>query len=309
MIEELCREIPRARDFGAIEDVILSVGALLLDKPPLKKTYLERGFGSGLSGVWDSLRSGLDRGLAFLRDEGVYDEKRLPTDVAVVLTCGLWALVPMDKPDAEGRARTLIRKALWRACLTDRYLKTSSTRTFADFKALTELVVNPQSDARPELFDEELNPLPQKEQLIRAGWPGRKDRLPRALLAISLRTGGLDFADANPARSSNLGKREYHHLFPVGVLSGDRSDERVNRALNCALITWRTNRHISAKTPRDYLEQRTAAAHLGEEEVRARLESHAIPYQSLMNDDYETFLSNRADLMMEVMKRLAEGHG
>jgi hypothetical protein len=117
----------------------------------------------------------------------------------------------------------------------------------------------------------------------------------------------MDFADANPARSSDLGRREYHHLFPVGILSGDRSDERVNRALNCALITWRTNRHISAKTPRDYLEQRTAAAHLGEDEVRGRLTSHLIPYDSLMSDEYETFLAARADLMLPVMQKLANG--
>lgn len=309
MIEELCLAVPQARDYGAIEDVILAVGALLLDQPPLKKTYLERAFGTGLSSVWDSLRVGLERGLSFLRDEGIFDEKRLPTDVAVVLTCALWARVPMDKPDAEGRARTLIRKALWRTCLTDRYLKTSSTRTFADFKALSDLIANPHSDARPELFDEELNPLPQKEQVIRAAWPSRKDRLPRALLAISLRAGGLDFADANPARSSNLAKREYHHLFPVGILSGDRSDERVNRALNCALITWRTNRHISAKTPYDYLQQRTAAAHLGETEVRHRLESHLIPYDALVAGDYEAFLESRAVLMLEEITRLANGQG
>lgn len=307
MIEELCLAVPRARDFGAIEDVILAVGALLLDQPPLKKTYLERGFGAGLSGVWDSVRLGLERGLSFLREEGIFDEKRLPTDVAVVLTCALWARVPMDKPDVEGRARTLIRKALWRACLTDRYLKTSSTRTFADFKALSDLIGNQKSDAQPELFDEEVNPLPQKEQLIRATWPTRKDRLPRAVLALSLRAGGLDFADANPARTSDLAKREYHHLFPVGILSGDRSDERVNRALNCALITWRTNRHISAKTPCDYLEQRTAAAHLGEEEVRGRLMSHLIPYDSLMADDYESFLAARAELILPVLHKLANG--
>ena len=309
MIEELCVAVPRAREYGAIEDIILAIGALLQDKPPLKKTYLERGFGTGLAAAWEPLRIGLENGLSFLRDEGIFDEKRLPTDVAVVLTCALWSLVPLDKPDVMGRARTIIRKALWRACLTDRYLKTSSTRTFADFKVLSDLVVSPAAAVIPELFDEEINPLPQREQLIRAGWPVRKDRLPRAILAISLRNGGLDFADANPARSSNLAKREYHHLFPVGVLSGDRSDERVNRALNCALITWRTNRHISAKNPRDYLEQRTVAAHLGEAETRTRLESHLIPYDSLMHEDYETFLGKRADLMIEAMKKLAGGEG
>lgn len=309
MIEELCLAVPRARDYGAIEDVILAVGALLQDKPPLKKTYLERSFGAGLAGAWDRIRQGLDNGLKFLCDEGLFDEKRLPTDVAVVLSCALWALVPPDRPDAVGRARTIIRKALWRACLTDRYLKTSSTRTFADFKALNDLIADPSSKAQPELFDLELNPLPQKDQLIRAGWPARKDRLPRAILAIALRRGGLDFADATPARSADLSKREYHHLFPVGILGGDRSDEKVNRALNCALITWRTNRNISAKTPTDYLRQRTAAAHLGEDEVRARLQSHFIAYDSLASDEYESFLSKRADMILEEMIRLADGQG
>lgn len=309
MIEELCVAVPQARNYGAIEDIILSMGALLLERPPLKKTYLDRDFGSGLASVWDKLRVGLEKGLPFLRVEGLFDEKRLPTDVAVVLTCALWSLVPDDKPDEVGRSRTLIRKALWRTCLTDRYLKTSSTRTFGDFKALSEMIADPASNAQPELFDEDLNPLPQKEQLIRAGWPVRKDRLPRALLAISLRCGGLDFADANPASSSDLSKREYHHLYPVGILSGDRSDERVNRALNCALITWRTNRNISARTPFEYLQQRTAVAHLGESEVRHRLETHLVPYDALVAGDYDGFLDKRANLMLEEMARLSNGQG
>lgn len=123
MIEELCVAVPRARDFGAVEDIILAIGALLQDRPPLKKTYLDRDFGAGLADVWEKLKAGPDWGLPFLRDEGLFDEKRLPTDVAVVLTCALWSGVTAAKPDHVGRARTLIRKALWRACLTDRYLK------------------------------------------------------------------------------------------------------------------------------------------------------------------------------------------
>lgn len=307
MIEELCVAIPSARSYGNIEDIIMAVGALLLDRPPLKKTYLERRFGSDLAGVWDQTRLGLELGLEFLREEGLFDERRLPTDVAVVLTCALWARAPHSSSDGTGRARVLIRKALWRACLTDRYLKTSSTRTFADFRALADIIADPSSSSSPELFDDSIYPLPAVQELVRAGWPARKDRLPRAILAVSLRNGGRDFADGAEATASRLRQREYHHLFPVSVLGGDRSDERVNRALNCALITWRTNRNIAAKNPRDYLEQRTQAAELGEQEVRTRLESHLVPYQSLMSDDYETFLFKRAEIVAERMERLAQG--
>jgi hypothetical protein len=307
MIADLCTAVPAARDFGDIEDVVLSVGALLLDLVPLKKTYLERGFGAKLLQVWDRVQLGLEMGLEFLREEGIFDERRLPTDAAVVLACALWGNVPLHDVDATGRARVIIRKAIWRACLTDRYIKTQTTRTFADYKVLVELIRDPTSTAEPELFDEVTYKLPEEGELVRAGWPLRKDRLPRAILAMSLRNGGRDFADGGVASAPKLGSREYHHLFPVSILSGDRSDERVNRALNCALITWRTNRNIAAKTPTEYLRQRTDAAKFGEDEVRVRLESHLIPYESLGTDDYETFLARRATVIAERMRRLANG--
>src|SRR5690606_17560242 len=39
-VESLLASAPAARDYGRIEDILLSVAALLLDKPPLKRTYL-----------------------------------------------------------------------------------------------------------------------------------------------------------------------------------------------------------------------------------------------------------------------------
>jgi len=41
--------------------------------------------------------------------------------------------------------------------------------------------------------------------------------------------------------------------------------------------------------------------------VKARLESHLIPYESLVADDYETFLAKRAEIVAERMTRLAQG--
>src|SRR5690606_9456748 len=51
MIEELRQAVPATHDFGKMEDLALAVAALLLGKPPLKKTYLEKDFGEGLASV------------------------------------------------------------------------------------------------------------------------------------------------------------------------------------------------------------------------------------------------------------------
>lgn len=308
MVEELLDDAPQAREYGKVEDIVLSVGALLMGRAPLKKTYLEKGFGNELANVWQEVKRGFARGLPFLQQEALFNEKCLPTDVAVYLTCALWARAPEEGFDAEGNARALIRKVLWRACYTDRYGKTSATRAYADFTRLAGALDGGGSADACELFDEEQYPIADVSQLIGAGWPGRKDRLPRAILATALRAGGHDFADGAPIGPGNIARREYHHLYPVAILSGDRRDALVNRALNCALITWRTNRKVAAKTPREYIEARAEAANLGEEVVRQRLATHLIPYDALIAGDYDAFLNARAELIACHMKALCDGH-
>lgn len=70
--------------------------------------------------------------------------------------------------------------------------------------------------------------------------------------------GARDFADDAPISAANVMKREYHHLFPARLLSDAGIDP--NLALNCALITWRTNRTIGRIDPIAYLNARTESA-------------------------------------------------
>lgn len=306
LVAELLDEVPGISDYGKVEDNVLSVAALLMDKAPLKKNYLDPEFGHRFTDIWGQLKHGFKHGIEFLHSEKILNEKCLPSDVVVYLVCALWAHVPEHGLDHGGNARTLIRKALWRASYTSRYGKTSATRAYADYKTLKRAIAG-EAGVDVELFDETYYPLPEIEELKLAGWPGRKDRLPRAILVTGLRRGGLDFADGAPVTSGNFGAREYHHLYPVGILGGNREDERVNRALNCALITWKTNRKVGAKTPEEYIRARTDASHLGEADVRSRLASHCVPYEALIANDYEGFLDARAADIHRDMVALCNG--
>jgi hypothetical protein len=69
-------------------------------------------------------------------------------------------------------------------------------------------------------------------------------------------------------------------------------DDKIFLSLNCALVTWHTNRTISAKEPERYLAERRDGTDLGEEEIRARLATHLIPYDEMVSDDYEDFSPN-----------------
>lgn len=307
MIDELKDSVPEVREFGKVEDIALSVGALLNNKPPLKKTYLEKSFGQELESVWDKVVNGISRGIEFLQSEMIFNEKLAPTEVITYLTCALWADLPKFGTDQEAVARTLIRKAVWRAIFTDRFLKTATTRAFADFKSIKKLLHDSSSDELPPLFDENLYPLPTDEELIRSGWPTQRDRLGRAVIVASLRDGGLDFASDEKASADNIGKREYHHIFPRALVDGRFPKEEVNSALNCALISWKTNRKISAKSPAEYIADRAKFAKISMDVVKERLESHLIPFNALIAGDFRAFLDVRAKMIHKRMTKLANG--
>ena len=301
-----CREAcPGIVAYYEPEDLVLYASALLQDKAPTNATYLAKGFGEALLAHWDELVSGVQRTVTFLEEERVFDAKRLPTDVVLPVLTALWAGAPQGL-DAEGRARTILRKYLWRAFFSNRYEKSTNSRALADYLELRTLIAD--TDARqPAIFDDAQYPLPQTDELIAARWPTNKDRLGRAILALALHQGGLDLADGSTVSRANLPKREYHHLFPDAHLTRQGiSDAEIYLSLNCALVTWQTNRNISDKEPERYLAERLDGTPLGEAEVRQRLSSHLIPYDEMVTGDYSQFLEKRAQSVREKMLKLCE---
>ena len=162
---------------------------------------------------------------------------------------------------------------------------------------------------------------------LQADWPKRNSILGRGLLALQIKCGAEDLADGAKATVSSITSkdhpREYHHLFPASTLEdAEIPDEQVFRALNCALVTWWTNRTISNKDPIAYLKERADNSALGADELKRRLRTHLIPYARLavgydglpdderrarVSNDYEAFLYARADIMARAAQLACEG--
>lgn len=309
LVAETRELAPAIAEYYAPEELTLAASALIQGRTPSNANYLSRDFGVQLLDNWERYERGIQRATTFLEEEQIFDAARLPTDVVVPMLVALWADAP-EGLDAEGRARAILRRYLWRAFFTRRYERSTNTRALADFHELRAYLQD-ASAPRPALFDNEQFPLPELDELILAGWPKKKDRLARAILALSLREGGIDLADGSSVNRANLAKREYHHLFPVAYLNKHHGvpDAKIYCALNCALVTWRTNRNISDKDPERYLAERRTAEDPGENEIRARLASHLIPYEEMVAGDYEAFLVRRAELITAAMRKLCSGHG
>lgn len=317
----LSEHCPSAAHYGDLSDLILSTSALLQDKLPSARGEIEMDKALMLKN-WAKLERGLDRMAGLLASQGVYDEARLPTNAVLPVIAACYDLIP-ETGDFLGKGEKLLRQYLWSSFFTDRYENAASSRAYADFKALKALLLK-QSFSEDELatvpvLNRKEFPLAVVDSLLGAGWPKQVGIEARAILAVTTYLGAFDFADNKPASYENNRKREYHHIFPDALLAEAGIGSYL--ALNCAFITWKTNRIIGRKDPLEYLKDRAEWA--GEESVRERMKSHLIDFDLLakanynglvgqeltmkLKPDFEAFLRARAKLVQNAESELAQG--
>ena len=306
LVKGLTSRVPHLSDYVDPKDIVLPASSLMQNRSPNQTGQMGLDFDEVVEN-WPKLISGAERTIRFLEQERIWDRARLPTESVLAPLIALWSIAP-ESGDDLGNVRILLRRYLWRACFSERYDRAAATAALQDYRALRDVIKGTGDVSRVPCFDETRFPLPEIAELVQSRWPKYKDRLARALLCLSLRGSAHDLADGVEATREHLKFREYHHLYPVAHLRdmGIEEDEAY-RALNCALITWKTNRTISAKRPLEYLLERSEASDLGEAEVRRRLATHAIDYDVLSAGDYEAFLTHRADVMLQGIKALTAG--
>ena len=316
--------VPDAERYVEVPDLLLRVAALREDRPPTESSFPQLDL-HRLSEDWEEIERGIDGAIGFLEEERIFDRDRLPTVAVVPVLAAIWSQMPQSL-DAHGEGRTVLRQYLWRAFFTDRYDRAAGTAALQDYRGLRTRLVNGDVDAVIPVLDETRFPIAELGELERAPWPRLRNTLARGVLAVTLRGGGSDFADGTPATRDSLTKREYHHLFPAALLRNDGclDESHINLALNCALVTWNTNRSISAKEPVEYLRERVQRSSLGEDQIRRRLDSHIIPFERLnvggysdiageeersarIKLDYDRFIHSRAESVHRVIMKLCSG--
>lgn len=313
LLEGVRTEVPDADAYGDLGTLLLDIACLHAGRPATKANYLRLDY-ARLPEQWGEMTDSLRFVVSLLEGEGVFDEVRLPSSAVVPVVAALAQDLPASG-DGLGNARALLRYYVWRSFLTRRYESSTASRAFQDYQTLRGAIRDGTAieSVTAPVFDEGIYPIPTVEQLLGARWPKSRDILARGILAMSLKEGARDIADDTPATRVTVRQREYHHLFPDSILvkRAGLSEAESFRALNCALITWQTNRQVSNRSPLEYLADRVTKANLGEAEVAARLASHLVPYDSLKDSgpydegpstggisaDYDRFLESRAAIV------------
>lgn len=313
---------PHVGKYSNLSDLILTTSALLQNRLPNqrgawdmdKRVMVEK---------WETMEMGLCCMSDFLRNEGIFDRQRLPTNAVLAVIAALYAEIP-ESGDKRGKDELLLKKYMWYAFFTDRYENSAATHAYADFVALRGIIREDRNkDGKPfsekdvPIFNE--HELIEEEELLSAEWPKGGTIRGRAILAVACRMGALDFSTGERLDANTIEQRHYHHLYPDALLK----EAEINSflALNCALIADKTNMSIGRKDPLLYLKDRYKWT--TETIVTERLQSHLIPISELANGGYEgltdeaksnklredftKFLECRAALVMMAVRLLAEG--
>lgn len=329
--EELNLEHPSISRYFDLSYLILYTSALMQGKVPNKKGIWEMDKNKVVED-WEVMVSGLSRMAAFLESNNLFDEERLPTNAVLAVIAALYTKSP-ETGDQAGKLNIVLKQYLWSSFFTDRYENSAASRAFADFTGILGFLLGKINESTKvvyvltdtPVFDREQFPIATKDELIQVSWPRRVSIRGRGILAVANLFGAFDFADGSTITKTNIKKREYHHIFPDALIkeANEHLETQINStvALNCALITGKTNRNIGRKEPLTYLKERYDWA--SENIIEQRLHSHLIPIKELKAGDYEgisesekakkvkkdykQFLEKRAEYISSAVIRLVEG--
>jgi len=323
--DELDSKFPDIKCYFNLSYLILNTSALLQEKLPNQKGLWDMDK-SVMVDQWEIMEKGLNDMAIFLRNEGIIDHDRLPTNAVLAVIAALYPFIP-DKGDKRGLYEVLLKKYLWSAFFTDRYENSAATHAYYDYIALKRVITEVKkesglayTDGDVPIFNRNSHPIASADELILAGWPKRDTIRGKAILAVACRLGSFDFATGQRVDRTNISQRHYHHIFPDALLREAEIESFL--ALNCALITDDTNLNIGRKDPLKYLKDRNQW--VSEEIVNERLNSHLIPITELANGgyedgiseierkekiktDFEEFVNKRASFFAYAAEQLTEG--
>ena len=159
---------------------------------------------------------------------------------------------------------------------------------------------------RPE-YDWEINIEPKN--IIKDGSFNIRSSFTKAILAIYVSEHPLSFlngAEIN-VNNNNLTKsnsKNYHHFFPKNFLkqSNGIEESHIDHILNITIIDeYLNNNEIKTNPPSVYLKQ---FSERGNDKLNEHLRTHLIDLDEdkVLDDNYETFLKNRAKRVSDKLK-------
>lgn len=293
-LREMWRQAREESDNGVLKDFaidpyyILQVIALQVARTPKRSAVLKLEVAEIVDN-WDKAVEGMVEVLTMLRNEcGVLVRKWLPYQTALITMAASWPAVVQKPGPTVGGRRSKLQAYFWCSAFMGAYDNAANTQSETDLPAL----INWFDGGEPPLLVTRFNFNAERWRFISP----RQRALYKATIALLMRNAPQDFHEGLRLTKEMIEARDIddHHVFPRKFLEEQGLSGLVDTVLNHTLIDRGTNIRIGGRAPSKYLSEIKAG--LGEERLKAILQSHGLPSEAdgaPFRDDYESFLEWR----------------
>jgi hypothetical protein len=196
----------------------------------------------------------------------------------------------------EGANRLKLTRWFWCSVFGQRYENAPNSQAEKDFGELLRWMRGGQ----PPASVEELSLIGLNLREIRP----KQRAIYRGTMALILQSGALDFHKRGKITAQLIGDKKNpvddHHVFPRAFLDDRGVSAKLRDCiLNRTYIDRKTNQRLSRRAPSDYSDE-IRKKH-GQSETEQLLRSHLLSLEPLLDDDFDTFLTQRErDLMLAI---------
>lgn len=245
----------------------------------------------------DTVEQGFKRAAQFLRKECFFTVRDLPYRPQIVPLAAVLAM--LEERWLEPRIHDKLSQWFWCGVLGELYGGAVETRIANDLEDLLAWIGG-KDEAPRTVYEAAFQP--NRLLTLRT----RQSAAYKGLSVLVQREGARDFFWK--ARIQELDLEEIaldiHHIFPKAWCEAQGiKPATYNSVINKTAISYKANRMIGGKAPSSYLKsvQDHAQVQMGDDAMNTILESHFIAPQSMREDNFEQFFTQRQQSLLAIV--------
>ena len=262
-----------------------------------KKDVLALGFDDYKANL-DELVEGFCMAREFLIGERIFRMRDLPYTTQIVPLAATCAYIGR-KVFSSVSTKNVLRRWLWCGIFGEMYGGANETRYANDIEDLVDEI-----EGRPSQQRTVNAAYFQATRLL--GLQTRNSAAYKGVMALVFRENALDFIDGEQMTNVKAISTppDIHHIFPQAYCKrAGLERQRWNSIVNKTPLIAKTNRTIGGVAPSKYLPKVKSEGQIGDDELRARIESHLIDYDALAADAFDVYFIDRAKKLLDAIER------
>ncbi|NET42538.1 DUF262 domain-containing protein [Okeania sp. SIO2B3] len=290
------------QDFGFNEldsDLLLKCCSAVVNNSADPETFIQLP-GDEVRKKFDEIKTGVFRTIDFLKSElNIFSLKLLPMDNILVVLTSFFASTQKQPPPVPIEQCETLKIWFWRSCFSGRYARGGVKSTDIDLKEVQKLKKNEKHNLGN--FNVSIN----SNYFIKNKF--RMSTIATTTFILLLANNQpLNFIQGTNISLEDVlcqgNRHEFHHIFPKAYLekNGYKSDE-INCLANISMLSRADNNKIKDNPPSEYRSQMPT----DDSTLKKILGTHLCS-QEMFSDDYDKFISMRADLLMQKAKELSK---